>query len=206
MVGTIAGFFLNQGPFCGATDCPYFGLRVTLPMGFKAGVVLSPVPLLAWGEPNSHVWCYTCLFHQQGHILYKHEYSRPTFWTPLMQAAEGRQQWVLTFGSSEIWSRAARSRCKCAIHSATPAGLIASILHIKTVAELWSATLVVWSARSKNNEAFHKKTFSPLEEVDLTNFSTITCFFLYFHTFDLHSVYYQSKITKKSCLSNICCC
>ena len=30
-----------------ATDCPYFGLRVTLPMGFKARVVLFPVHLLA---------------------------------------------------------------------------------------------------------------------------------------------------------------
>ena len=29
-------FLLDQGPFCGATDCPYFGLCVTLPMGFKA--------------------------------------------------------------------------------------------------------------------------------------------------------------------------
>ena len=33
---------LNQSPFCGAIDCPYFGLRVTLPMGFKARVVLQP--------------------------------------------------------------------------------------------------------------------------------------------------------------------
>ena len=37
---------LDQGQFCGATDCPYFGLRVTLPMGLKARVVLSPVDLL----------------------------------------------------------------------------------------------------------------------------------------------------------------
>ena len=32
--------FLGQGPFCRATDCPYFGLHVTFPMGFKARVVL----------------------------------------------------------------------------------------------------------------------------------------------------------------------
>ena len=35
-------FLLDQGPFCEATDSPYFVLRVTLPMGFKARVVLSP--------------------------------------------------------------------------------------------------------------------------------------------------------------------
>ena len=40
-----------------------------------------------------------------------------------MQAADSRQQWMLSFGSSEIRSRAARSTCKRAIHSATPAGL-----------------------------------------------------------------------------------
>ena len=40
-------FLLDQCPFCGATDCPYFGLCVTLPVGFKAGVVLSPAHLLA---------------------------------------------------------------------------------------------------------------------------------------------------------------
>ena len=40
-------FLLDQGPFCGATDCSYFGLCVTLPMGFKARVVLSPAHLLA---------------------------------------------------------------------------------------------------------------------------------------------------------------
>ena len=39
-----------------------------------------------------------------------------------MQAAEGRQQWTLTFGSSEIQSRAAGSTSERAIHSATPAG------------------------------------------------------------------------------------
>ena len=31
-------FLLDQGTFCGATDYPYFGLRVTLPMDFKARV------------------------------------------------------------------------------------------------------------------------------------------------------------------------
>ena len=33
-------FLLHQGPFCGATDYPYFGLCVTLPIGYKATVVL----------------------------------------------------------------------------------------------------------------------------------------------------------------------
>ena len=46
-------------PFCWATDCSYFELRVTLPMGFKARVVLSPAHLLACGEHKGHVWCYT---------------------------------------------------------------------------------------------------------------------------------------------------
>ena len=40
-------FLLDQGPFCGATDCPCFGLCVTLPMGFKSRVVLSPAHVLA---------------------------------------------------------------------------------------------------------------------------------------------------------------
>ena len=40
-------FLLDQGPFLGATDYPFFGLRVTLSMGFKARVVLSPAHLLA---------------------------------------------------------------------------------------------------------------------------------------------------------------
>ena len=41
----------------------------------------------------------------------------PTFWTSLMQAAEGRQWWMLTFGSSEIQSRAAgsTSEVKCPV-------------------------------------------------------------------------------------------
>ena len=37
----VLNFLLDQGPFCGATDCPYFGLHVTLPLGYKARVVLS---------------------------------------------------------------------------------------------------------------------------------------------------------------------
>ena len=40
-------FVVQQGPFCGATDCPYFGLHVTRPTSFKARVVLSPVLSLA---------------------------------------------------------------------------------------------------------------------------------------------------------------
>ena len=27
--------FVGPGPFCGATDCPYFTLRVRVPKGFK---------------------------------------------------------------------------------------------------------------------------------------------------------------------------
>ena len=38
-----------------------------------------------------------------------------------MQAAEGKQQWTLTFGSSEIQSCAAGLTSERAIHSATPA-------------------------------------------------------------------------------------
>ena len=40
----VFGFFiilLHEGPFCAATDCPYFGLRVTHQMGFKARVVVG---------------------------------------------------------------------------------------------------------------------------------------------------------------------
>ena len=33
-------FLLDQGPFRGANDCPYVGLHVPLPVGFKARVVL----------------------------------------------------------------------------------------------------------------------------------------------------------------------
>ena len=47
---------LDQGLFCEATDCPCFGLRVTLPMGFKGRVILSPALVLACGEPKGHIW------------------------------------------------------------------------------------------------------------------------------------------------------
>ena len=40
-------FLMDQAPFCGATDYPCFGLRVTVPMGFKSRVDLSPALLLA---------------------------------------------------------------------------------------------------------------------------------------------------------------
>ena len=36
---------IHQGPFCGAAHCPYFGLCMTLPMSFKAGIVLSSAHL-----------------------------------------------------------------------------------------------------------------------------------------------------------------
>ena len=51
------GFFLNfggPGSIFGDTVYPYFGLCVSLPMNFKARVVLSPALLLACA----------CLFHQ----------------------------------------------------------------------------------------------------------------------------------------------
>ena len=41
-----------------------------------------------------------------------------------MQTAEGRQWWMLTFGSSEIQSHAARLTSKHAIHLAMLAGLL----------------------------------------------------------------------------------
>ena len=44
--------------------------------------------------------------------------------------AKGRQQWTLTFGSSEIQSRAVEWTCECAIHSATPAGFDNIILNL----------------------------------------------------------------------------
>ena len=78
-------FWLDQCPFCGTTDSPYFELCVT-PIGFKARLVLSPAHLFACvcGEPKGHVWCYTCLFHQQGCTLHKYVYSSLAFQTSLM--------------------------------------------------------------------------------------------------------------------------
>ena len=40
-------FSLDQGPFCGATDCSCFGLRVSFLMGFKSRVDISPALFLA---------------------------------------------------------------------------------------------------------------------------------------------------------------
>ena len=40
-------FLVGQRSICGATDGPYFGLCVTVPMGFKARVVLLTALLLA---------------------------------------------------------------------------------------------------------------------------------------------------------------
>ena len=63
-------FLLDQGPFRGATDCPYYGLCVTLPMGFKVRVVLSPTHLLAcMCVVNIRVMSavtHACPFHQKG--------------------------------------------------------------------------------------------------------------------------------------------
>ena len=44
---TLMAFFLDQAPFCWTTDYPCFGLRVTLPIGFGARVVLWCAILLA---------------------------------------------------------------------------------------------------------------------------------------------------------------
>ena len=40
-------FCLDQGPFCGATDCSCFGLRVSFLMGFKSRVDILPALFLA---------------------------------------------------------------------------------------------------------------------------------------------------------------
>ena len=68
-------FCLDQGPFCGATDCSCFGLRVSFLMGFKSRVDISPALLLVCCDPEGHNWCDTCLFHQYGCTLYKHVYG-----------------------------------------------------------------------------------------------------------------------------------
>ena len=47
-------FSLDQGSFCGATDCPYFRL-CDPPMGFKVRVVLSLALLLACMHYTVHV-------------------------------------------------------------------------------------------------------------------------------------------------------
>ena len=63
-------FLFDQGSFCGATDCPYFGIFCDPPRGFQSqGSSLTctlTCYLLARGEPKDHMWCYICLFHQQG--------------------------------------------------------------------------------------------------------------------------------------------
>ena len=43
-------FLLEQSPFCGASDHPYFGLRVTA-MGFKTREVLLPALLMSGVTP-----------------------------------------------------------------------------------------------------------------------------------------------------------
>ena len=49
-------FLLDQGPLCGATNCPYVA------KGFKVRVLVHSY-LLVYGKPKDHVWYYTCLFH-----------------------------------------------------------------------------------------------------------------------------------------------
>ena len=88
-------FLLDKGPFCGPTDYPYFGLCVTIHMGFKARMVLSPALLLSCTEPTGAT---PAFFTNRGvHCIV-------TFWTSLMQAAERRQWWISDLGSSEIQS------------------------------------------------------------------------------------------------------
>ena len=43
----LINFCLDQGPFCGATDCSCFGLRVSFLMGFKSRVDILPALFLA---------------------------------------------------------------------------------------------------------------------------------------------------------------
>ena len=62
--GHISSFFfqifcLDQGPFCGATDCSCFGLRVSFLMGFKSRVDILPALFLAcilWSWRSRLVW------------------------------------------------------------------------------------------------------------------------------------------------------
>ena len=53
------------------------------------------------------------VFHQLGCVLCICVYSRFVFQTSLMQAAEGRQQWIANLGSGEIRSRAATPASIC---------------------------------------------------------------------------------------------
>ena len=64
-------FCLDQGPFCGATDCSCFGLCMSFLMGFKSRVDIlpalflacMPALFLAFCDPEGHIWCDTCLFY-----------------------------------------------------------------------------------------------------------------------------------------------
>ena len=48
-------FLLNKGPFCGVTDCPYFGLCVSIHVGFSGWFSPLQTYLLASGEPKGHL-------------------------------------------------------------------------------------------------------------------------------------------------------
>ena len=52
----VVHILLDQGPFCGATDCPCFGLRVTLHMGFKARVVLPHASSGGQATVDTNFW------------------------------------------------------------------------------------------------------------------------------------------------------
>ena len=53
-------FLLDQGPFCGATDCPFFGLCVNPPWVLKPGWFSHLHScLLVHGESKGHVWCFS---------------------------------------------------------------------------------------------------------------------------------------------------
>ena len=112
--------------FVGATDCPCFGLCVTLPMGFKARVVLLTYTLTSLHAVNLRVMSgATTVFSTNRGVHCISVYTAgPPSRHPLMQAVESRQWWMLTFGSSEIRSCAARSTSESAIHLATPVWLL----------------------------------------------------------------------------------
>ena len=56
-------FLLDQGSFCGATGCSYFGLYVALHLGFKARVALVNLRVTSCATPvfstNKNVNCMT---------------------------------------------------------------------------------------------------------------------------------------------------
>ena len=55
----LKSFCLDQGPFCGANDCSWFGLCVSFLMDFKSRADISPALFLAcvlWSWRSQLVW------------------------------------------------------------------------------------------------------------------------------------------------------